>query len=292
MLIVDSQVHIWGPNTPERPWREGAVKPHRNVPFGADDLRREMDAAGVDRAILVPPSWDADRNDLVLEAARRYPDRFAVMGRLATEAPGARGLIANWRRQPGMLGLRCSFNRPQWAPMLAEGRVDWLWEEAEKAGVPIMLIVTHAMVPLIDHIAERHPGLKLALCHLALSSSKKDEDAFRDFDLLLAIARRPNVSVKTSALPAYTSDSYPYRRLHPYLRRVYDTFGPRRMFWGTDLARLPCSYREAVTMFTEEIPWFTAEDKEWIMGRGLCEWLGWELPGTWMQRPPQAERQL
>jgi L-fuconolactonase len=33
-------------------------------------------------------------------------------------------------------------------------------------------------------------------------------------------------------------------------------------------------------MFTEEIPWFTAGDKEWIMGRGLCEWLGWPLPAT------------
>ena len=31
-------------------------------------------------------------------------------------------------------------------------------------------------------------------------------------------------------------------------------------------------------MFTEEIPWFTDEDKEWIMGRGLCEWLRWQLP--------------
>ena len=26
----------------------------------------------------------------------------------------------------------------------------------------------------------------------------------------------------------------------------------------------------------EEIPWLTADDKEWIMGRGVCEWLGWK----------------
>lgn len=71
---------------------------------------------------------------------------------------------------------------------------------------------------------------------------------------------------------------YPYRALHPYLRRVYDAFGPKRMFWGTDLARLPCTYRQAVTMFTEEIPWLTRVDKEWIMGRALCEWLGWKMP--------------
>ncbi len=30
--------------------------------------------------------------------------------------------------------------------------------------------------------------------------------------------------------------------------------------------------------FTDEIPWLTNEAKEWIMGRGVCEWLGWPLP--------------
>jgi hypothetical protein len=66
------------------------------------------------------------------------------------------------------------------------------------------------------------------------------------------------------------------RRLHPYIRRVYDAFGPKRMFWGTDLSRLPCTHRQGVTLFTEEIPWLTTDDKAWIMGRGVCEWLGWK----------------
>jgi hypothetical protein len=48
------------------------------------------------------------------------------------------------------------------------------------------------------------------------------------------------------------------------------------MFWGTDWSRLPCSYRQGVTMFTEELSWLSAEDKEWIMGRGVGEWLGWK----------------
>jgi hypothetical protein len=50
----------------------------------------------------------------------------------------------------------------------------------------------------------------------------------------------------------------------------------KRIFWGTDLARLPCSYTQAISMFTDEIFWLTPEDKEWIMGRGICEWLGWK----------------
>jgi hypothetical protein len=30
-------------------------------------------------------------------------------------------------------------------------------------------------------------------------------------------------------------------------------------------------------MFTEELPWLSAKDKELIMGRALCNWLGWNL---------------
>ncbi len=276
MLIADSQVHVWEANSPRRPWHDGPVKPHMDVPLTPDRLLKEMTAAGVDRAVLVPPSWDGGRNDLVLEAAQAHPDRFAVMGRLDIDAPDAREQIANARKTPGMLGFRLSFNRAQSAPPLREGRLDWLWAAAEKAQVPIMTIVTQNMVEIIDGIAARYPGLKLVLCHLALTSGLSEEETFRDFDKLLLIARRPNVAVKASALPTYTQDVYPFRRVHPYLRRVYDAFGPKRMFWGTDLSRFKnCTYRQGVTMFTEEIPWLTTEDNEWIMARGLCEWIGW-----------------
>lgn len=43
--------------------------------------------------------------------------------------------------------------------------------------------------------------------------------------------------------------------------------------------------RRAITMFTEEIPWLTADDKTWIMGRGLCEWLRWKLPPCGSEQP-------
>ena len=274
MLIVDAQVHIWGANTPERPW-PARLEAHRDVPIDQDELRREMDAAGVDRVVIVPPSWEGDRNDLALAAAAAHPDRFAVMGRLDSEAADARDRLRTWRAQPGMLGLRFTFHAPVLLPPLTEGRMDWVWAEAERLDIPIMVLVSHAHTHLIDRVAERHPGLRLVMDHLALTRLTYDGEAFRDLDRLLALARRPNVAVKVSALPCYTRDTYPYRKLHPYIRRVYDTFGPQRMFWGTDLSRLPCTYRQGVTMFTEEIPWLSAEDKSWIMGRGVCEWLGW-----------------
>jgi hypothetical protein len=30
-------------------------------------------------------------------------------------------------------------------------------------------------------------------------------------------------------------------------------------------------------MFTEEMPWLKGNDLEFVMGRALCDWVGWDL---------------
>jgi predicted TIM-barrel fold metal-dependent hydrolase len=274
-MIVDSQVHIWAPTTPRRPWPPVTKKPHRDKPLSREELLREMDAAGVARAILVSPSWEGIRNDLVLEAARHHPDRFGVMGRIDHEDPRSVSQLKGWMSQPGMLGMRVALHTAPLQKQLAEGGLEWLWSAAEKEGIPLMIYAPHACLHLIANVAQSHPALRIILCHLSIPSLTKGHDAFGGLAELLALAKFPNVAAKASSLPGHSSQPYPYRDLEPHLRRVYDAFGPPRMFWGTDFSRLPCTYRQAITMYTEELPWLSSEDKEWIMGRGVREWLDW-----------------
>lgn len=233
-----------------------------------------MNEAGVDRAVLVPPSWEGDRNDIALLAAQNHPDRFAVMGRLPIETEN-REAVRTWKAQPGMLGLRFTFHTPLQRPWLTDGTADWLWAAAEEASVPVMVFVPGS-VGVVEQVAERHPTLRLVIDHLAVWG-KQDDEAFANLGQLLRLGRLQNVAVKATALPCYSSEAYPFPKLHKYVRQVYDAFGPRRMFWGTDWTRLPCTWREAVTLFTEELPWLSHDDKQWIMGRALCTWLDWEL---------------
>ncbi len=278
MLIVDAQVHIWGADSPDRPWPPGrAHQAQKPYPVTKDLVLRGTKEAGVDRVVLVPPSWEGDRNDLALEAARLHPDRFAVMGRLALEKPESRKLVDGWKQQPGMLGMRFTFHTELQRPWLTDGTADWLWPAAERAGIPLM-IFPPGSIPAVDRIAERHPGLKLVIDHLAIGTAKKNDEAFAGLPELCTLARRPNVAVKASALPCYSTEPYPFRGLHTHIRQVYDAFGPRRMFWGTDWTRLTCPWRQAVTLFTEELPWLSTLDQEWVMGRAICEWLGWPVP--------------
>jgi predicted TIM-barrel fold metal-dependent hydrolase len=126
-------------------------------------------------------------------------------------------------------------------------------------------------------IAEAHPNLKMILDHCGLVRTGQDEAAFAKLDELVALAKLPNVAVKATGAPHYSTQGYPYRNIHDGLQRIFDAFGPKRFFWGTDLTRMPCSYRQCVTFFTEELPWLKGQDLEWVMGRAVCEWLGWEL---------------
>src|SRR5262249_53874342 len=73
--IVDAQVHLWKAESPDWQWVPG-MKPQIPEPFTIEKLVPLMDEAGVDRVVVVPPSWPGDRNDYGLEAAKRYPGRF------------------------------------------------------------------------------------------------------------------------------------------------------------------------------------------------------------------------
>ncbi len=264
MLIVDSQVHIWDGNLPTSP-------AHRQVTsYTAEDVLKEMDEAGVDAAVIHPPGWDEGAGDMALEAARQHPDRLSILGKFPLDDPASRSLIDGWKQQPGMLGLRFTFLQPPQLAWLTDGTADWLWPAAEQAGIPIGLAAP-AFLSEIGQVAERYPGLKLTVDHMG---------AFETLPDLIALAKYPNVAVKASGAPSYSSQPYPFHNIHDYIHEIYDAFGPERTFWGTDITRMPCSYRECVTMFTEEFPWLSENEKELVMGRALCRWLGWDMAGV------------
>lgn len=281
MMIVDAQVHIWAKDTLSRPWPPGRGEPDMPQPLTKDRLLRRMNEAGVQRAVLVPPSWDGERNDVVLDAARSNPDRFTVMGRLDLDDPDARSQLQGWRSIAGMSGLRLTFRKH------AMTRDHWIWAASERGAVPLSLGVYGDYAEqfrTLARIAGAHPALRVSICHVGIQKGRSGETAFADLDHVLALARHPNVCVNVTALPCYATDDYPYRQAHPHIRRIYDAFGPARMFWGTDLSRLPCSYDEAIAMFTQALHWLTPEDKRLIMGASLLRWLDWGTAPDEVQR--------
>ena len=270
MLIVDSQVHIWSQGLPGN-------KAHRQITsYSMEDLLSEMDEGGVDAAIIHPPGWDPDSNQVAIDAATRFPDRLAILGNFPLDQESSRDLVNSWNSQTGMLGLRFALNQPHQSTWPTDGTMDWLWPAADGAGLPVGLAAANFM-PVVANVAEQYPNLKLIVDHMGRGSGLVDDAAWETLPQLLDLAKFPNVAVKASGAPSYSSQSYPYPNIHDHLHRIYDAFGPDRMFWGTDITRMPCTWKECVSLFTEVLSWLTEDDKELIMGRALCKWVGWDL---------------
>jgi predicted TIM-barrel fold metal-dependent hydrolase len=248
-------------------------------PFTIERAVPMMDEAGVDRVVIVPPGLN-DRNDYALEAAQRYPNRFGVMGRIRLQDPKSAALLPTWKQQPGMLGVRLTFNTSPTLAWLSDGTADWFWPAAEKAGLPVMFLAGGG-VPAFARIAERHPQLTLIIDHMGLNSSSRDnrltENIPAAIDQAVALARYPNVSVKFSGAVGNSLEPYPFRDMTVHLRRLFDAFGPQRCHWGTDITNslAKASYRQRVTHVTEELSFLSESDKDWVMGRALLARLKW-----------------
>ena len=275
MLIIDSQVHIW---------QNGRMTAHhRQVPtYSIDDLIAEMNSAGVNGAVIHPPSSLGEAVNLYAEeAVRRHPEKFCILGHFDLLSPDRENIVANWKKRTGMLGFRFTFNKPEEKTWWTDGSLDWFWKACEKHDLRVGLLASGANIAAFGNIAQRHPGLKMHIDHIGRGGGRadlKDDAIYANLSEMLALAKLPNVAVKLSGAPSTSSHAYPYKNIHSYLKQIVDAFGPQRCFWGTDITRMPISYKQCVTMFTEEMPWLKGRDLELVMGAAFVEWLGWKRP--------------
>ena len=93
-MVFDAQIHVWEDESAERPWQpEWFTRAHRFPALGGEELLGMLDLAGVDRAVLIQPSWAGDDNGAAITAATAHPDRFVVMARVPVQRAAAEPLL-------------------------------------------------------------------------------------------------------------------------------------------------------------------------------------------------------
>lgn len=269
--IVDAQIHVWKASTPDRPWPADAIEPHR-APLEVPEVVADMAAAGVSGALLLAPTWEGSRNDYVLETARADPGRFGALCRFATGDPAEVERLAHWREVAGMRGIRISLNRGDVAGVLAAADVSGFFSAAERHGVPLS-IYAPGRYDLYDELARRHPGLKITVDHAAIETT--DRPLVEAVEPLLALAAHPGIAVKASALPCFVDEPHPFPSITEAVYRLVDAFGPERVFFGSDLSRLPVPYGELVDVFRHHLPRLADTERALVLGTALTSWLDW-----------------
>ena len=138
------------------------------------------------------------------------------------------------------------------------------------------MVLTRQFVSRLDGIASRHPNLTLIVDHLSSQDGETVAEAFGAFGDLVALAQHPRVYIKLGNAPNRSRQAYPFEDVHPYLRRLYHAFGPRRMLWEADITQLTKNtYAECLRLWQDGLAFLTANDKDWILGRAASEALNW-----------------
>src|SRR6266516_3770373 len=107
--IIDSQVHAYAANTPQRPWFR---VPNWPAHVTGDEMVAAIDKVGVDGAIFVSPfSMYQYDGSYAVEVQRAHPGRFALVKPVNPDDPAVADVIADWKKIPGTVGIRIIMNK-------------------------------------------------------------------------------------------------------------------------------------------------------------------------------------
>ena len=269
-MIIDSQIHAFAPNTPERP---GAVVPEGWVASATgEQMVADMDRLGIDGAIYVSPfnlySYDTS---YAISVQRAYPGRFGLVTRVDFDKPDAAEKVLEWKKVPGAVGLRLGMVKEQGLAVDNPGIARML-NAAASIDLP-MNFLCWGNIDVGTALIDRFPNNRFVLDHLGMLQPRikpAPADVWADLPKVLALAKRPNVVIKVSGACTMSREAYPYNDIWDPLARVFDAWGFERCLWGTDWTRAwsVLNYEQGVEPFriTDRL---SASERAMLMG-GAC----------------------
>lgn len=262
-MIVDSHAHIWEPIAPGASPATTIVS--GEVAISAAMFRECLAEHGVARAVLVQPVYPGEDNSLVAVTAAQDPRVFAAVCVVDPRKPNAAVTLNFWVAERGCRGLRL---RPKVAAeeqCFGDPSTFPLWQEAERLEIAVNVLGNVEHLGAVAKLAQAFPAVPIIIDHLA---HPPVADSRFELAPLLLLAQFPRVYVKLSGYYYFSAEDYPHRDCIDLVRAAYDSFGPRRLLWGSDFPHVTkrMGYSRALAMVAEEFTWLTAEERRLILG--------------------------
>lgn len=274
---IDSQVHAYERNRPERPWVGFLTGPDEVT---GDDMVAAMDAVGVDGALLVSP-YSLYRYDpsYILEVYAKHPGRFGLIRPFDPSASGGATVaddVAQWAATPGVVGARVMLARQ---PLEADDPgLNGILAAAARAGIPVNVMAT-GQLPLLGELARRNPQTQIVIDHVGLAQPHEPPappEPFADLPSVIALAALDNVAIKISGACTLSHEPFPYPDIWEPLGKVFRAFGLERCLWGTDWTRAVnlLTYKQGVEAFrvTDQL---SDAERATLMGGSLAKIYKW-----------------
>lgn len=228
--LVDAHQHFWWIGRHTYPWLDPALAIHRN--YTPTDLGPVL--GNIRATILVQASPTTDETRTLIDVAEASGGLVrGVVGWIDLAAADAADSIAEFAAKRIVKGVR---------PML--GFIDdthWILRDElrpaldalERHGLRLDVPARPRHLPLLPHLAQRHPSLPMVIDHGAKPAIA--HDAFEPWARDIAfVARETSMYCKLSGLATEAGARWADDDLRPYVDHLLECFGPERLMWGSD----------------------------------------------------------
>jgi L-fuconolactonase len=269
MSVIDAHQHFWNLERVDYPYLPKNLDLIYRT-FEEADLEPLLDAAGVDRTVLVQSMDSFADTNYMLDVAGRWPRVAGVVGWLPlTDATAALTAAEHYQQDPRFVGVRHLISEepdPDW--LLRPDVADGLELLAERRLTFDVVAVTPRQLEHVPHLSNRHPALRMILDHLGWPPIA--EGGWEPWAALLrAAAENPNVYAKLSGLATAASwDSWTTDDLRRYVEYGVEVFGPERIMFGGDwpICRLAGDYGRVWEATVDLLRGLADADRDRILG--------------------------
>ena len=245
---------------------EGAALDPVRRPFGPDDLRGDLQAAGVTGTVLVQTVSEVEETREFLEVAASTDYVRGVVGWVDLTSPGIGDDLDALRETEGgewLIGIRHQAHD--------EPDPDWLCRDDVRRGLAAVqtrrlsfdLLVRARELPAATKLAQALPELRFILDHIAKPRIADGQDDLW-FERLPGLAALPNVSAKLSGMTTEANwSSWTSADLQPFVSSVVEWFSFERLMFGSDwpVCLLAGSYASTIGGLVDALgPLSTAEE--------------------------------
>lgn len=189
------------------------------------EVREAMDRLGFSRTVLVQHLGEYD-NSYIEGIVAGQPERFAGVMFVDVEDPKICDRVCSWAEKGNFRGIRLIARTVDSHPEI--------WEQADRLGLNIIVYDEPTIASYSDSLrkfAISHPETRIVLSHLGVlgRQGKPELDNHRR---ILDLADQDNVYVQLSGFHMFAEP--PYTELVPIVERLIESFGPKRLLYGTN----------------------------------------------------------
>ena len=242
---------------------------------------REGNDHGIDRCVLVQTIYHGWDNGYLVHCLKAEPQRFKGQGLIDPTDPKVAEKLEYWMTKHGLAGML--------QPHVLPGRDEWLnaratdavWQKGAELGAVFNFFIAASQLPKLEDMVKRHPRVKVVIDHVGRVDleAKDPEPEIRNLLALGALSERVGEGLRIQQPVA-----------------VEEVSVPRRLSGGQAASTMPSApigccgapasrrrgqadrptVQEELAIIQKEIPFFTAEDREKILGKNAAKLWGFQ----------------